>query len=97
MPSGTSSNGALLNFAPKNESWACPGFNGNPVTVTFLGGCWEMESMAEACLTKSNSRAGGSGKRRSSGVEPQGTYHMPFLLMLPGRAGWSTSKLGPVD
>ena len=81
--SGESKITRTINFGPKNESWACPGDNGNPVTVTFssVSGCWEMEAGDEACLTKSNSRAGGSGKR-GSGVEPQGTYHMPFLLML---------------
>lgn len=72
-----------INFDPENLSWACPDpDNGNPVTVMRLtNGCWIVFSDQEGCLTASNSHAGGSSKRTAS-VEPQGTYHMPFLLML---------------
>ena len=90
-----------INFDPKNETWACPGDNtgdnGNPVTVTFSDGCWKVESKAtdKACLTKSNSRAGGSGKKRSSGVEPQGKYHMPFLLALCPVLDWPKHAPAP--
>ncbi len=75
-----------INFDPKNESWACPAGpdNGDQVTVMRpTEGCWMLFSLAtqEGCLTASNSHAGGSGKKTVS-VEPQGRYHMPFLMTL---------------